>query len=116
MAQVLTISGQTVKLPTSFNIEKYHLTKAGRVATGDMTLEYIASKRKFIFEYNAIRGDDLDTILNIIDTSTMFFTLTYKENDVAKSATVYAGAVKSEQFRTDGKWVWRNFSFSLIEK
>jgi len=116
MAQVLTIGGIEVQSPTNFQIEKYNITKAGRVATGDMTLEYIAGKRKFIFEYNSIRGDYLDIILDIIYTPTMFFTLTYKENDVVKSATVYAGAVKSEQFRTDGSWVWKNVSFSLIEK
>jgi len=116
MAQIITIGGITVKLPTNFSIEKYHLTKAGRVATGDMTLEYIASKRKFNFEYDAISGKDLNTILNVIDTATMFFTLTYKENDVNKSATVYAGAIPAEQFRTDGYWVWKDVTFSLIEQ
>ena len=114
--QVITIGGQTVKLPTSFRIEKYNITKAGRVANGDMTLELIAKKLKFIFEYDAIDGDELDTILDVIDTSTMFFTLTYKENDVAKSATVYAGHLPIDQFRTDGKWTWRGFNFSLIQK
>jgi len=116
MAQVLTVDGITIKQPTNFRIERYNITKAGRVANGDMTLELIAKKLKFIFEYDSIDGDELDVILGVIDTTTMFFTLTYKENDVAKSATVYAGHLPTDQFRTDGKWTWKGFAFSLIQK
>jgi len=114
--QVLTLAGQSIKQPKDFKIDSFNLTKAGRVATGDMTLEYIATKRKFYFEYEVLRGDDLDTIKDIITGSTMFFTLTYKDNDVEESATVYAGALTKTQFRTDGKWVWKSPAFDLIEQ
>jgi len=116
MAQVLTVDGITIKQPTNFRIERYNITKAGRVANGDMTLELIAKKLKFIFEYDSIDGDELDVILGVIDTTTMFFTLTYKENDVEKSATVYTGHLPTDQYRTDGIWLWRGFNFSLIEQ
>ena len=116
MAQVISIGGVTIKLPTDFRIERYNITKAGRVANGDMTLELIAKKLKFIFEYDSIDGDELDVILGVIDTTTMFFTLTYKENDVEKSATVYTGHLPTDQYRTDGIWLWRGFNFSLIEQ
>ena len=116
MAQALTLAGSTIKQPKDFKIDSFNLTKAGRVATGDMTLEYIATKRKFYFEYEVLRGDDLDTIKDIITGSTMFFTLTYKDNDVAESVTVYSGALERTQFRTDGKWVWKDISFDLIQQ
>jgi len=114
--QVLTLAGQSIKQPKDFKIDSFNLTKAGRVATGDMTLEYIATKRKFYFEYEVLRGDDLDTIKDIIEGTTMFFTLTYKDNDNAKSVIVYAGSLEKTQFRTDGKWVWKDISFDLIEQ
>jgi len=116
MAQLLKLGGVTIKKPTSFRIERYTLTKAGRVASGLMTLEYIAKKRKFVFEYEVISGTELNTILDIIDTTTMFFTINYRENNVNKSATVYAGHIPSEQFRTDGVWYWKDVNFDLIEQ
>ena len=116
MAQVLTLSGSTIKQPKDFRVGSFNLTKAGRTADGSMQLEFIATKRKFYFEYEALRGDDLDTIKDIITGSTMFFTLTYKDNDNSESATVYAGAIEKTQFRTDGKWVWKDISFDLIEQ
>jgi hypothetical protein len=116
MAQVLTLAGDTIKQPTDFTIEKYYLSKAGRVANGTMMIDKIASKRKFLFSYEAIRGDDLDTIMDILEGDDVFFTLTYKENDVAKSASVYVGGTSQKQFRTDGYWVWTELTFNLIER
>ena len=116
MAQILTLAGQSIKQPTSFKIGSFNLTKAGRVATGDMTLEYIATKRKFYFEYDVLAGDELDIIKDIVTGSTMFFTLTYVDNGNAESATVYAGALEKEAFRNDGLWYWKEISFDLIEQ
>ena len=116
MSQILTLAGQSIKRPTDFKIGSFTLTKAGRTADGTMHLERIAGKRKFYFEYDVLNGDDLDTIKNIIEGTTMFFILTYKDNDNAKSATVYAGSLEKTQFRTDGYWVWKNITFDLIEQ
>jgi len=116
MAQILTLSGSTIKQPKSFTIEQYYLSKAGRTADGTMHIDKIADKRKFLFEYDALRGDDLTTILAVLQGSNVFFTLTYRDNGVAKSATVYVGAITKQQFRTDGYWVWTDVSFDLIEQ
>ena len=116
MAQAITLAGSAIKQPKDFRIGSFNLTKAGRVATGDMTLEYIATKRKFYFEYDVLAGDELDIIKDIITGSTMFFTLTYKDNGNSESATVYAGALEKEAFRNDGVWYWKSVSFDLIQK
>ena len=117
MAQLLTISGITIKKPNDFQIEKYFLSSAGRTADGLMHIEKIASKRKFLFKYEVIKGSLMDEILDIIYGDDVFFTLTYIENDVAKSASVYVGAIKSTQFRTDsGAYYYKNFEFDLIEQ
>ena len=117
MAQILQLDGTIIKKPTSFNIEKYNITKAERTSDGTMHMDFIAKKRKFLFKYDSLKGNDLETILDIIDGTNMFFDLEYIENDVNKSATVYVGDIKSEQFRTDtGAWYWTNVSFDLIEQ
>ena len=113
---ILRINGTNIKTPHNFEIEKYKLTKAGRVASGKMTMDVIAKKRKFIFEYEVLSGRDLDTIVNIIDGNDAFYTLEYEENGVLKTATVYPGAIKAVKFRTDGIWYWKNVHFALIEQ
>ena len=111
------INGTTIKSPTHFRIERYNITfDAGRVASGLMVMDFIAKKRKFLFQYEVISGTALKTILDIIDTTTLFMTLEYVESGVTKTATVYAGHIPSDRFRTDGVWYWKNVNFDLIER
>lgn len=115
---VNTLGGLDIKQPKpgGFGIEKYDLTKSGRVASGKMKIEIIAKKRKFTFNYDVISGAHWDQILSIVDSNTPFFVLNYTENGVVKSATCYAGAKKAILFRTDGGWYWKNATFDLIEQ
>ena len=117
MAQLITLSGQTIKNPTKFSIENYKLTReTGRLIDGKMVMDYVALKKKFQFVYDAISGTDLKTILDLINTSTVFFSLVYKDYDGNHTVTVYSGALPQEQFRTDGNWVYRDISWALIEQ
>lgn len=110
------INGTTIRTPTEFHIERYNLTKAGRVANGTMHMDLIAKKRKFLFRYTVISGTDMNTILSLIDGTNMFFTLSYVENGTTKTAVCYAGHIPTERFRTDGVWYWKNMDFDLIER
>jgi hypothetical protein len=117
MAQLLQLNDTTIKIPNNFQIEKYNITKAERTADGTMHMDLIAKKRKFLFNYTVLSGSEYDKIIDIIDSTDMFFTIDYVENDVAKSATVYTGAIHSTQFRTDsGAWYWKDVAFDLIER
>lgn len=117
MALLLKLGGIDVKKPTKFLISKYTVTAhMGRVASGLMTGDYVVQKKTFHFEYEAIRGDHLNTILNIIYTPVLFFGITYSENGVTRSATVYAGHIPQELYRSDGLWTWINVNFDLIEQ
>lgn len=115
---VIKLNGTTIKKPKpgDFRISKFNLTKSGRVASGKMTMDLIAKKRKFEFNYEVLSGPDLDTILGIIDTDAMFFTIDYVENSVEKSATVYCGEITAKKYRTDGVWYWKDITFNLIEQ
>jgi hypothetical protein len=111
-----TLNGTRIKEPTDLDVEKYKLTKAGRVASGKMTMDVIAKKRKFNFKYDVLSGTDLQTITDILFSDDSFYTLTYVENGVEHSAVVYVGAIKCKKFRTDGKWYWKDVEFALIEQ
>ena len=114
-----TIDSTAIKNPTTFKIERYNVTNLERLADATMAGDLIAKKRKFYFTYEAISGEDLDTILDAIwNTTSLFFTLNFVENGVAGSATVYSGSIPSELHRAGAttNWVWKNVTFNLIEQ
>lgn len=114
-----TVNGKGIKNPSSFKIERYNVTNMERLANAKMVGDLIAKKRKFYFTYEAISGDDLDSILEAIwETDDLFFPLEYTENGISKSATVYVGSIPTDLHKA-GKttnWVWKNVSFDLIEQ
>lgn len=114
-----TVNGRAIKNPSTFKIERYNVTNMERLADASMVGELIAKKRKFYFTYDAITGEDLDTLLETIwETDTLFFPLEYLENGVSKSATVYVGSIPTELHKAGNttNWVWKNVTFNLIEK
>lgn len=111
------INGTPIKRPSSFKIERYNVTNLERLANAEMCGDLIAKKRKFLFTYDTIQSTELDAILDLIwETNSVFFDLTYIENNEEKTARVYSGAIPSDLHRTGSKWVWKNVTFSLIEK
>lgn len=112
------INGIPFKAPPgeNFEIEHYNITKADRNAEGDMIMELVAKKRKFLFFYPELSGEDLDHILRLIDSNEVFFTLEYPDNGVQKTAVVYAGPIRRKKFRTHMGWYWKDVSFNLIER
>lgn len=110
------INGTSIKEPTDFDVEKYKLSKSGRVASGKMTMEIIAKKKKFNFSYAVLSGTELETITDILDSNTAFYNFSFVENGDTKTYTIYPGAIKFKKFRTDGVWYWKDVQFSLIEQ
>lgn len=119
MAQLITLNGVSIKQPKpgNFSIEKYKITKSGRTADGSMHMDLISKKKKFVFKYEELKGSDLKDIADIVDGDTMFFPITYyDDNGTAQSKTVYSGALKYTNFRSDQGWYWRDVNFDLIEQ
>ena len=116
------IDNVPIKNPHEFQLESYTLTESLRTANGDMQMDFVANKRKFVFTYTSIQSTDLDLILDILwdqlpNTKQCFHTLTYPENNQTKTAIVYAGAIPRKLHRGHGaKWVWKDVQFSLIER
>ena len=113
-----TLNGRGIKNPSSFKIERYNVTNLERLADATMVGDLIAKKRKFYFTYAAIKGGDLDNILEAIwETNELFFKLGYMENGVKKTATVYSGSIPTELHSAKSTdWVWKNVTFDLIER
>ena len=117
MEAMYKINGTAIKRPSSFKIERYNVTNLERLANAEMCGDLIAKKRKFYFTYDAIQSTELNTILDLIwETNSIFFDLTYVENNVEKTARVYSGSIPTDLYRTGSKWVWKNVTFNLIEK
>jgi hypothetical protein len=107
----------TIRSPHDFNIEKYTITKAGRMSDGKMTMEYIARKHKFVFSYQVISSKYKEKIDDILfgNHGEMFFILTYTEDGTSKTCQVYPGAIKGKKLREGKIWYWKDYSFDLIE-
>lgn len=120
----LKIDGVAVKNPTSFRVEKYTLTKSTRVSNGDMSMDFVANKRKVTISYEQINDREigvLEDVLwgNLVNTKQCFHSLEYYENGSTEPVimTVYSGAIPKQLHRGDGRlWVWKDVSISLIEK
>lgn len=113
---MIKIDGVQIKEPTKLKIERYNLTKSGRVASGDMTMDLVKKKKKLFLEYEVISGVELKQILDLIDGTKMFFTVEYEDYDGIKSMTCYTGAIPSEYFRKTLGWYWKGVNFDLIER
>lgn len=112
----VAISGVTFKIPNEMTTERYKLSKSGRVASGDMTMDIIAKKRKFKFRYKVLSQEDLDTILALLDGEEAFYEFSYIEGGLAYTCTIYPGAITYKRFRTVGGWYYTDVSFDLIER
>ena len=113
------VNGQSIKNPSDFKIERYNITTMERLADATMVGDLIAKKHKYYFTYDSITGYDLDIILEAIwDTPLLFFTLSYPDNGVQKTAQVYVGSIPAELHKAGRttNWVWRNVTFNLIEQ
>lgn len=112
----VAIDGVNVKQPSDVGVERYNLTKSGRVASGKMTMELIAKKRKLTIQYEVIGGIHLERLLSAIDSDAMFFPVTWQEMSNTYTMTAYVGGIKYKRFRSDGVWYWKNLTFDLIEQ
>lgn len=114
-----SVNGVAIKNPSAFKIERYNITNMERLADAKMVGDLIAKKRKFYFTYEAITSYDLNVILEAIwETDSLFFTLNYVDNGVAKTATVYVGSIPTDLHKAGRttNWVWKNVTFNLIEQ
>ena len=115
-----SLNGIYIKKPSSFKISRFKVTKSGRVANADMHMEFRAKKIKLFFTYNVISGTDLNVILSVIDTNSVFFNVTYYGTlDEEVTKVCYVGEITQELFRrgyVSDSSVWTDVVFDFIQK
>lgn len=116
----IKINEITIKKPTTFKISHYNLTTPGRLSEGLMVMDFIAKKKKLFFTYDVITNRDLKTILDIIDTNTMFFTVKYYDyNGTLQTKTMYVGEIPMLlhiRANISDYHIWKDVDFNLIER
>ncbi|HYF94416.1 MAG TPA: hypothetical protein VD969_19530 [Symbiobacteriaceae bacterium] len=116
---MVTLNGVQLPNPSKIEVGKFNLTKAGRSASGLMTMEIIARKRSVTIQYTHLSEPDLKVILDQLD-SRVFHTLTYPDPQGTAGTitlTVYAGDLAYKPWhRVDGVWWWQEISIPLIER
>ncbi|MFZ5816305.1 MAG: hypothetical protein ACOY93_13575 [Bacillota bacterium] len=116
---MVTLNGVQLPNPSAVEIGKFNITKAGRTASGLMTMEIIARKRSVTLQYSHLSEPDLKSILDQLDSRT-FHTLTYPDPqgaDGTNTITVYLGDLAYRPFRrVNGVWWWADVSIPLIER
>lgn len=113
---MIKINGVQIKEPRKLSKERYNLTKSGRVASGLMTMDLVAKKKKLFLTYEVISGADLTTILDLIDTDEMFFEVQYDDHLGVHTMECYVGLIPQEYFRREQGWYYKNVEFNLIER
>jgi hypothetical protein len=116
---MVTLNGVQLPNPSNIEVGKFALTKAGRSASGLMTMEIIARKRSVTLQYSHLSEPDLKVILDQLDGK-VFHQLTYPDPQGAggtKTITVYSGDLAYKPWHTvNAVWWWQEVSIPLIER
>lgn len=112
------IDGVAIKNPSNIDVGIFRLSKSGRLSSGKMTMEIIAQKRRIDLTWAAIRGTDLNQILDVLDAN-IFYNVQYvdpKDPDKLSTMIAYVGDINQTLHRTDGSRIWKNVTLPLIEQ
>jgi hypothetical protein len=119
---MIKINGAQIKTPKEQSIEHYNITTSNRTASGLMTMEFIAKKTKLILKWPIIKGSELSYIKSLVDTTTMFFDVTYFDEDgIEHTMTAYMGDFNYDKERFSAQhanagWYWKSVELHLIER
>jgi hypothetical protein len=118
MGMEIRVNGVRIKQPKQPGLSHYNLTKSGRVASGSMTMDLVAKKKKIFLQYDVLSGAELEQIKSLIDGDDMFFDVEYIENGIPQSFTGYVGEISRTLHRGGGLngWYWKDVKFDFIEK
>lgn len=116
---ILTVNGVKFPNPSKMQvtIEDWDASTSERNANGDLMRDRVAVKRKIEVEYSLLTGEQMSLILKA--TEDVFFDVVYfdPQQNGFLTKTMYIGnRAPSFYVLRDGKVMYRDFKFSLIEK
>lgn len=117
---LLNINGVDMPTPSSYEYSIQDISKAERVASGDIVIDWIATKGKIYLKFNHLTRADLSLLLGAIQSTsfTTSFTVEYEDPITLTKITgnFYVGDRKMGLFRyVNGEPVWMAVTFNLIE-
>lgn len=116
----LQINGVNIKAPKTFTFHIMDLDgKTERTASGRMTRDRIATKRKLDIEWGHLTDSEVSTILNAV--SPVFFQVTYPDARTGsqQTKTFYVGDRTSPSYSWDPslqRAKWEGLSMNFIEQ
>jgi len=114
---MLKIAGVTVKTPSELKVGRFDLTKSNRTASGRMTMELIATKRRVDCVWRMVPDNELQKIIDTITANKPFFTLEYPDAGGQMTMTCYAGDINAGLWHTkNGIRYWQDVSIAFIEQ
>lgn len=114
----LSIDNVQCKTPTKLKVGTFRITKSERTASGLMTMEITAVKRRLDLSYAHIKDTDLKQIQDLLE-SKVFHNITYPDpkNGESASITAYLGDTGQEPGqRIGGTRYWQDVSIALVER
>lgn len=115
---IIKIDGTQIKSPHKIKYGKFRLSKSGRIASGKMVMDIIAIKTRIDLTWLAINGDQLKSILDLLNANT-FYQLEYPDpddNTNQSTKTMYVGDIGADMWIPQGKKVYRDITLPFIEQ
>lgn len=115
---MLYIAGVKVHDPADVKVSRYDLSKAGRTASGKMTMDIVrAGVRRVDVTWRNIPDAELQKILSLLANHKPFFTLQYPDAGGQKTMTCYVGDIVTSLYHTiGGVRYWSDVSIPFIEQ
>lgn len=115
---MLKLNGILVRQPRSMSVGVGDLDdKTTRTASGSLTRDRIAVKRKLTLSWSALTSAELSEILEAV--SSVFFQVTYPDPQTGtiQTKTFYVGDRTAAVYTyNDGVVLWENLNMNLIER
>lgn len=116
---MIRINGVKMPTPTSFSVSISDISSddSKRNARGDMLIDRICTKRKIEMSWDFITLEDMSLTLNLVKD--IFFTVEYPDPQEGKflTKTFYVGDRTAPMcVLKEGKPIWKNVKFNLIER
>lgn len=116
---MIRINNVKMPSPTDFSVTISDISSddSKRNARGDMLIDRIATKRKIEMSWDFISLEDMSLTLKLVND--IFFTVEYPDPEEGKfmTRTFYVGDRTAPMLDIiNGKPMWKNVKFNLIER
>lgn len=121
MSKFIIQNDTELKEPSSLSFKKYHITNQERTMSGNLVVDYVATKNSLNATWNILTDKEFKLLSRIIEngkSESGFINLQFVEPETTKlkSITAYTEEINYyPYFLADGTVVWRDVSVNFVE-